>query len=233
MPPESRITRRQGQKLQQSDGDEESVANNRPPSATEEESTDDQQYTRQRRPMRYVVAEQHRKRLRGAAADGAPSYASSSYDSNDSQSDLISETASNRMPHSCQSCGVTTSHAARFSINLHHQVNPFYSSLATYHMVQGTSWSFLAPSIMEEEEQVVFKKQVESSTSIVPNSTQPVSLKPTTAAIPEESVYLCQPCAMRFRRLRMKCDHCFHVPRLEERYVQYCSRCFEGVITRH
>lgn len=59
------------------------------------------------------------------------------------------------------------------------------------------------------------------------------SLKPTTAAIPHQHATLCIECLQNFRKHRLMCDECEFVPGQDAQYVTHCSRCFEGVITKH
>jgi hypothetical protein len=114
----------------------------------------------------------------------------------------------------CQSCNNPCRRIRRIRVNNHHHINPFYSQFAIYAQLGSGS-----PYLQNNG----WNGQVAYET---------VSAKPTTAAIPIEKVSLCEVCAGLFLTHRLHCDTCNYIPRLDERHMRDCTKCFDGVICK-
>jgi hypothetical protein len=121
---------------------------------------------------------------------------------------------SSHLVYNCQSCQCRTSTPSSVPINLHHHHDSFYSPYA----LEPTQLGTLLPEL-----------HMGSSVGVK----EMVSVRPTTAAIPAESVILCMVCAGLFRWHRLHCNECFYVPRSDELHMRDCSNCFDGIVCLH
>ena len=124
--------------------------------------------------------------------------------------------ASSQCVYSCQSCQGRTSAPSSVPINLHHYHDSFYSQYA----LETSNMASLLP-------------EHKMNNAVNAGVKEMVSMKPTTAAVPLESVILCEVCAGLFRLHRLHCNECYYVPRMDELLMRDCTHCFEGVVCPH